>query len=759
MSRTLQRLMGPACAAVCLCAAAFGQKLTVSPAAMTFSYTLGSAALPNAQIMQVQSSPSGLNFTVAISGSPFNAAWLLVSASSGKAAASLKVEVNPTGLAAGSYAGTITVTAMSGATMLTQNVAVTLKVSSAPSTLTATPTSLNFSYVTGSPVPSASLSSAFVLSSSGGPLSATVSVKGASWLTVTPTGNISLIGLLNTVSVTVDPTGLAPKVYAATITISAPAAVNKTTTVAVTLTVNAATPTITGTWPAGVIQGSGPTVVTVSGSSYYASSTVAVTGFTPEATVTVDDGMTTASIPLLIPVYQSTATGLRLAVASPLPNGSVGTAYSQPLSAAGGTGPYTYSFAGGILPPGLSISGTNLAGTPSAAGTYLPVVQVTDSSTPPINAYAQLQLTVDPSGSTALQITVAAAPLPLGTAGTAYGPVTLAVTGGSGGPYTWSAANLPPGMALSSAGVLSGTPSTDGAIGAVTGSVVSDSAMLVTLPAADLANAGVLRLAVTTQPPGGGTSNEGQFEIYGPGPQIMAVTNSADFAQGIIAPGDLITIFGLGLGPADLTIFDPSMPPIPTALPAASPSTSVTINGTAAPILYTSATQIGLIVPYTVSGASAQVAVSYNGVTSAPFSVSVAPVDPGVFSLASSGQGQGAILNVSATGDYTINSSSNPAPRGSTAVIYITGAGATTSSVYNQLIPASPAVTPLMTPTVTIGGQPAILLGAQAPPGSVPGLIQLNVTVPSNIQPGVAQPVVVTIGGVDSQAGLTMAVR
>jgi Viral BACON domain len=332
-----RRLRGMVCAAFWLSVVAAGQtsgKLTVSPAAMTFSYTIGSTTLPNAQTLQVQSSPSGLNFTVATSGSPFNAAWLLVSASSGKAAASLKVQVNPTGLPAGAYGGTITVTAVSGTATLTQNVIVTLKVLSAPSTVTATPTSLNFTYVTGSPVPSTSLSSAFVLSSSGGPLSATVSVKGANWLTIAPSGNISLIGLLNTVSVTVDPTGLVPKVYSGTIAISAPAAVNKTVNVAVTLTVDAATPTVTSTWPAGVIQGSGTTVITVAGSAYYASSTVAVSGFTPEAVVTVDDGATTASEPLLIPVYQSTANGLRLAVASPLPNGTAGTVYSQSLSAA-----------------------------------------------------------------------------------------------------------------------------------------------------------------------------------------------------------------------------------------------------------------------------------------------------------------------------------------------------------------------------------------------------------------------------------------
>jgi uncharacterized protein (TIGR03437 family) len=65
----------------------------------------------------------------------------------------------------------------------------------------------------------------------------------------------------------------------------------------------------------------------------------------------------------------------------------------------------------------------------------------------------------------------------------------------------------------------------------------------------------------------------------------------------------------------------------------------------------------------------------------------------------------------------------------------------------------------VISPTVTIGGQLAVVLAAQAPPGSVPGLIQVNATVPANVTAGVAVPVVVTSGGVSSQTGLTMSVK
>ena len=361
----------------------------------------------------------------------------------------------------------------------------TLAVSTAPPTIAATPSALTFTYVTGSLVPSPSLTSAFVLSSNGTALPATVTVTGATWLTVTPTGNVSLVGLLNTITVTVNPTGLAPKTYTGTVTIAAPGATDKTLAVAVTLTVKAALPTITGTWPTGLIQGSAASEVTVDGSSYYSNSTVAATGFTPASTVTVTDGTNTTSQTLYIPAYQSASTALRLAVASPLPLGVVGTAYTQTLAAAGGTAPYSYALVTGALPPGLAIATSNLSGTPSAAGTYQAWIQVTDSSATPVFTSALLELAIAPSGSTALAVTPPS-PLDLGVVGAAYGPVTLTASGGTGGPYTFTATSLPPGLALSSAGILSGTPSSDGALGPIVGVTVGSSAILADIPAADL---------------------------------------------------------------------------------------------------------------------------------------------------------------------------------------------------------------------------------------------------------------------------------
>src|SRR6185295_7292670 len=104
------------------------------------------------------------------------------------------------------YTGAITVTPTSGLPPPpSKTITVTLLVSNPPATLTASPNALNFAYTVGGPIPDPSLTGVFVLASNGSPLSATITVTGATWLKISPTGNISLAGLFNTVSATVNP--------------------------------------------------------------------------------------------------------------------------------------------------------------------------------------------------------------------------------------------------------------------------------------------------------------------------------------------------------------------------------------------------------------------------------------------------------------------------------------------------------------------------------------------------------------------------
>lgn len=177
-------------------------------------------------------------------------------------------------------------------------------------------------------------------------------------------------------------------------------------------------------------------------------------------TVQVTDGATppqstTASLGITV---LATAGSVQVTTAS-LPGGTVASAYSSTLVAAGGTSPFTWSLASGTLPPGLSLDAAGmLSGTPTTVGTYTFLVQVTDGSTPPESA--QRQFTVD-VGTAPLTITTTS--LPNGVAGTAYS-ATLAANGGAT-PYAWSvsAGALPPGLALDAAtGAISGTPTTAG---------------------------------------------------------------------------------------------------------------------------------------------------------------------------------------------------------------------------------------------------------------------------------------------------------
>jgi uncharacterized protein YhjY with autotransporter beta-barrel domain len=140
-----------------------------------------------------------------------------------------------------------------------------------------------------------------------------------------------------------------------------------------------------------------------------------------------------------------------------LPTPNVGTAYSQTLSATGGTGPYGYVLSSGALPPGLSLSGATISGTPTQAGSYSSTLTVTDNvGTTATKSYS---LTVpNPSSG----ITVAAPTTANLNAPYSYNLNTN--TTGALAPYTYSAltsGSLPAGLSLSG-GVISGTPTATG---------------------------------------------------------------------------------------------------------------------------------------------------------------------------------------------------------------------------------------------------------------------------------------------------------
>ncbi len=147
---------------------------------------------------------------------------------------------------------------------------------------------------------------------------------------------------------------------------------------------------------------------------------------------------------------------------SSLPTATVGVAYSETLTATGGTTPYTWSLSSGTLPAGLSLSSAGvISGTPTTTGTSSFTVKVIDASSPVQSSTKTLSLSVS-AGSSVSPLSVTTNSLPTARVGVAYS-ATLAATGGTP-PYRWSlvAGTLPAGLSLSSGGVISGTPTMAG---------------------------------------------------------------------------------------------------------------------------------------------------------------------------------------------------------------------------------------------------------------------------------------------------------
>jgi uncharacterized protein (TIGR03437 family) len=172
-------------------------------------------------------------------------------------------------------------------------------------------------------------------------------------------------------------------------------------------------------------------------------------------------------------------------------------------------------------------------------------------------------------------------------------------------------------------------------------------------------------------------------------------------------------------------------------------------------MLYAVSGQAGAVAPFVQSRSTTQLQVEYLGARSSPVVLTVAAAAPGIFTANQSGKGQGSILNQ----DYTPNSVIAPAALGSVVMIYATGGGIMSTPVLDGSIAQPPYATLSQSVAVRIGGVPAQVLYQGAAPGIVQGVLQINALVPNGIAPGDTVPIELTIGGVTSPAGVTLAVR
>jgi uncharacterized protein (TIGR03437 family) len=238
-----------------------------------------------------------------------------------------------------------------------------------------------------------------------------------------------------------------------------------------------------------------------------------------------------------------------------------------------------------------------------------------------------------------------------------------------------------------------------------------------------------------------------------PQPVVSAVTSAASYDATGVSPGEIVTIFGQGMGPATLANLQVNSN---GTLSNAIGGVQVFFNGYPAPLIYALATQVSAIVPYEVAGLqSVNMVLVYQGNASAPFPVTVAEAKPAIFTNDSSGHGQGAILNQ----DYSRNGPSNAAPRGQYVFIYGTGEGLTTPPGVDGRISGTPLPQVTFKCSATIGGQTASLNYCGEAPGATAGLVQVNALIPESVTPGGAVPVTISINGVTSQAGVTVAVQ
>ncbi len=403
-----------------------------------------------------------------------------------------------------------------------------------------------------------------------------------------------------------------------------------------------------------------------------------------------------------------------------LADASVGVFYTQIIQVTGGREPYTFTISSGSLPPGMTLSiNGGLSGTPTLDGAFAFAVAVADGS--------GLQTSRNFTLNIRTNILIIRTDLARASVGNSYSQ-QLVVQGGTA-PYIWTpfGGPLPPGLVLNeSTGIVSGIPSV----------------------------AGEYTFAVRVTDSRGRTAQASyQLTIAGAVPIFSetGLLNGASFKGGAIAPGEILNIFGIGFGMGELTGIQIQNGVALTQLA----STRVFFDEVAAPLLFSTLNQVGLVVPYEViNRGSVNVVLEYKGARSAPVRVAVGSAAPGIFTIDSTGKGQAAALN----SDGRLNSNLNPAKPGSIIVLYATGEGQTGPFGVSGKLAFDYYPKPQLPVSVTINGQAAEVIYAGAAPNLIAGFMQVNVLIPETISTIGNVPVVITVGDASSQEQVTISV-
>jgi uncharacterized protein (TIGR03437 family) len=776
----------------------------VTPTSLTFAYqtgtTVNGSTLPSQSIVVSGTGQFAVATPTYTSGQPTG--WLHYTPAGGFAPGTISVSVDPTSLVPNTtpYTATLSVTPASGASPV--NVSVSFLVSTNP-VLIAYPGSLTFDYTAGGTPPSWTVYLNASDNNSAFPVSVTTSTA---WLSVSSPG-----GATTNTAISVQGNNLSSLgngVYTGSVTVTATGAANSPVSIPVVLTVTGSTvsgggltlgnlstfyATQGGASPASQVMSVGATTTT------YYSATASSNGnwlsISPSGNLnTASNPSLTVSVVNMSSLTANTYYGTITLVANGIQQQVQVTLVVSTGGGSGGTGNVTVSAGalsftytvGGNPPSPQTLQVTSASGsagvlfTIQSSATWLSpgvsngstlltpatflVVPVAPINLTPSSIPYTATVTITPNGGTVVTIpvtllvqaaaTVTATATPLSftyqAGGTDPAPQTVSVSGG--GQNLGFTAQITAGSNWLSVSPTSGTTPTTGTAS-------------LTVTATPLeANLGVGTYLATLLVSGtgtgtGSTSINVTLTVKAPLPTINSVVNAASFLKGAASPGEIVTLFGTDLGPAAAAyaIVDPSTGKLATTIGGV----QVFFSGTNAPMLYASATQISVIVPYEMARVvSPQVWVKYLGQTSNAYQLSSATTAPGLFTQNASGSGPGAILNQ----NFSLNGPGNPAAKGSIVMVFMTGegqtspAGVTGAITIPNLPPPQVTPAPLLPVSVLINGLPAAWTYAGEAPGLAAGLLQLNVQIPLNAASGPLS-IQVYIGSNISQTGVTVSVQ
>jgi uncharacterized protein (TIGR03437 family) len=712
-----------------------GVKLTVvasTPPQLSVSSTAVSGATVQnggaaSQQVSVQNTGSG---SVAYSAQVVGAPWLSLLNSSGSvaggASAVIGLVFNPAGLAAGTYTGSVQITG-NGQNL---SVDVSLAVSSLGQSILLSQSDLEFTAVQNGPVPGPQNFAVLNLGAGTMNWSATAGVLGGGpvWFQASPANGSSQAGaaIPAPVTVSVNQAGLAPADYFGYVAITAGGAANSPQQTTVHLKVLPP-----GQSPAPQALPSGAIFSAVAAGPSPAAQTIVLSNLGAGAvsfttTVSTEQGDWLSRTPSSGSVNSGATTSISIqanpsGLAAGIYRGALRVAFSDPnntvrevtaLLVIAPQSPTSSSFSGDSITssePRDASSGcsdTDLA--------IAPVGDVRSNTTLTAGQGATMQFLVkDCSGSTvdrdAAQISF----------NNQDQPVTLSSRGNGMWEGTWTPSNKQPTVLVSPAA-----------------SSIKNGKLRVSTPA-DF----TVRVA--------GSTNGLQARITG-------IFNGASYAgTGEISPGSWTAIFGDQIADSK-QIFDGT--PFPQSLQG----TQVTLGGQPLPIYFVNETQVNALIPSALNPNTRfqlQI-VRHSNTPSVPVDVTVADLQPGLYSLAQNGQGQGAVLlaNTGTIAGPTTLSNARPVKRGDFIQIYGTGLGPVTNTPADGTPAlASPLSLMKLTPQVSIGGAQATVVFAGLAPGNV-GLYQINAEVPASASTGDAVPLSVSVGNAVSNV-VTIAVQ